>query len=54
MNPLVSKWQTLQSLTERGDFVAAEIAYWQILHNRTYPVNDQCDACNEASAGSHK
>ncbi len=32
------------SLTARGDFVAAEIAYWQILHDRTYPADDQRDA----------
>ncbi len=32
------------SLTERGDFPAAEIAYWQILHNHAYPAADQCDA----------
>lgn len=32
------------SLTERGDFPAAEIAYWQILHNRQYEAHDQCDA----------
>jgi TolA-binding protein len=32
------------SLAERGDFPAAEIAYWQILHNRTYAAADQCDA----------
>ncbi|MES1167623.1 MAG: tetratricopeptide repeat protein, partial [Oleiharenicola lentus] len=32
------------SLTERGDFAAAEIAYWQILHNRANTTADQCDA----------
>jgi TolA-binding protein len=32
------------SLTERGDFAAAEIAYWQILHNRAYAPSEQCDA----------
>src|SRR6478609_2606481 len=32
------------SLTERGDFTAAEIAYWQILHNRANTPADQCDA----------
>lgn len=32
------------SLTERGDFPAAEIAFWQILHNRRYAAQDQCDA----------
>lgn len=32
------------NLTERGDFPAAEIAFWQVLHNRSYPAADQCDA----------
>lgn len=32
------------SLTERGDFGAAEIAYWQILNNRGYAKPEQCDA----------
>jgi tetratricopeptide (TPR) repeat protein len=32
------------SLTDRGDFTAAEIAYWQILRNRTYASHDQADA----------
>ena len=32
------------SLTERGDFGAAEIAYWQILNNRAYAKPEQCDA----------
>ena len=32
------------SLTERGDFGAAEIAYWQILNNRGYAKQEQCDA----------
>lgn len=32
------------SLTARGDFVAAEIAFWQILHDRTYAADDQRDA----------
>ncbi len=32
------------SLTDRGDFPAAEIAYWQILRNRHYPQADQRDA----------
>ena len=32
------------SLTARGDFIAAEIAFWQVLHNRSYPAPDQCEA----------
>lgn len=32
------------SLTDRGDFGAAEIAYWQILNNRAYPKQQQSDA----------
>jgi len=32
------------SLTDRGDFGAAEIAYWQILNNRAYAKKEQCDA----------
>ena len=32
------------SLTDRGDFGAAEIAYWQILNNRAYAKQEQCDA----------
>jgi len=32
------------NLTERGDFPAAEIAFWQILHNRSYAEPDQRDA----------
>jgi TolA-binding protein len=32
------------SLTERGDFGAAEIAYWQILNDRAYAKQEQSDA----------
>lgn len=32
------------SLTDRGDFGAAEIAYWQILNNRAYAKQEQSDA----------
>jgi TolA-binding protein len=32
------------SLTDRGDFTAAEIAYWQILHNRANANADQREA----------
>lgn len=32
------------SLTERGDFAAAEIAYRRVMNDRTYPAADQCDA----------
>jgi tetratricopeptide (TPR) repeat protein len=32
------------SLTERGDFPAAEIAYRQVLNDRTYPADLQADA----------
>lgn len=31
-------------LTDRGDYASAEIAYWQILKNRTYPKSQQTDA----------
>jgi len=32
------------SLTDRGDFGAAEIAYWQVLNNRAYAKQEHCDA----------
>lgn len=32
------------SLTERGDFPAAEIAFRRVMNDRTFPATDQCDA----------
>lgn len=32
------------SLTERGDFAAAEIAFRRVMNDRTFPLADQCDA----------
>ena len=32
------------SLTERGDFAAAEIAFRRVMNDRTFPAADQCDA----------
>lgn len=32
------------TLGDRGDYPAAEIAYWQVLKNRAYGQTEQCDA----------
>lgn len=32
------------SLTERGDFAAAEIAFRRVMNDRTFPAPDQCEA----------